>query len=417
MRTVLLRLLMAVPFLSAGCALLPGAREERDTAMSTKQPPCPLKHGQWAPLPEMTDEFDGTALDPAKWHPNNPGWLGRQPGFFLPANVTVSEGKLHITMKHEEPPNLPKGYHTYTCGAVKSKATVRYGYFEARCRAMKSRGSSAFWFYEGTPEVWTEIDVFEIGGGAPGHEKADHMNAHVFHTLANPDRHWSTGGKWQAPSPLADEFRIYGLEWDREKLRYYVDGIVVREMANTHWHQPLTLNFDSETMPDWFGLPDVATLPSTFSIDYIRAWKRLDGPPDDLPKACTFLFPGERAKAAENQTLTWRLKTSDGGAVLVVARLGPDAKPQHVHLEYEDDAFYAAQTADRAHKTLSIKDRKGRALSLAFTWLKAKDEKKHNGYRADDLVIAPAATPSRSGSETHELVAEDGEPILMKLQY
>ena len=54
-------------------------------------------------------------------------------------------------------------------------------------------------------------------------------------------------------------------------------------MKNTHWHQPLTLNFDSETMPKWFGLPDPGTLPSTFSIEYVRAWKRLDGPPDESP--------------------------------------------------------------------------------------------------------------------------------------
>jgi len=27
-------------------------------------------------------------------------------------------------------------------------------------------------------------------------------------------------------------------------------------------------------MPEWFGLPDDADLPSTYHIDYIRAWKR-----------------------------------------------------------------------------------------------------------------------------------------------
>ena len=44
-------------------------------------------------------------------------------------------------------------------------------------------------------------------------------------------------------------------------------------MENTHWHQPLSLNLDSETMPEWFGLPDEASLPSTFSVEYIRSWR------------------------------------------------------------------------------------------------------------------------------------------------
>jgi hypothetical protein len=38
------------------------------------------------------------------------------------------------------------------------------------------------------------------------------------------------------------------------------------------------MNFDSETMPDWFGLPREEDLPSTFSIEYVRAWKRADQP-------------------------------------------------------------------------------------------------------------------------------------------
>jgi hypothetical protein len=62
-------------------------------------------------------------------------------------------------------------------------------------------------------------------------------------------------------------------EWNKKLIRWYVDGQVVRELENTHWHQPLHLNFDSETMPDWFGLPKKEELPARFSIEYVRAWK------------------------------------------------------------------------------------------------------------------------------------------------
>ncbi|MGB2821762.1 MAG: family 16 glycosylhydrolase, partial [Phycisphaerae bacterium] len=248
-----------------------GAEEK---AMGGEKGLGPPKGREWVAIGELTDEFEGGRLDAAKWHDHNPTWKGRQPAFFAKHNVTVSDGKLHLTMRKEDLKGLPEGYHTFTSAAVKSRTAVRYGYFEIKCRPMDSHGSSAFWFYAQTPEIWTEIDMFEMGAAAPEHQHIVHMNAHVFHTLTNPDRHWSRGGKWKAPYRLADAFHVYALEWDAEKLKYYVDGAVVREMTNTHWHQPLHLNFDSETMPRWFGLPDAKDLPSTFSIEYVRSWRK-----------------------------------------------------------------------------------------------------------------------------------------------
>jgi beta-glucanase (GH16 family) len=235
----------------------------------------------WLPYPPMTDEFNGAALDPAKWLPVNPGWKGRQPAPFLASNVTVSDGSLHLAMRSEEPSeDLKKlGYHTFTSAAVQSTARVLYGYFEIRYRPMNSAGSSSFWFYDITPDLWTEIDVFEIGAKAPGFQRKFNTNLHVFAT-PQERRHWSTQATWLAPADLAADWHTVGLDWNKDTLDWYFDGVLIRSAPNTHWHQPLTLNFDSETMPEWFGLPDPADLPSTYSIDYIRAWKR----PEEMPK-------------------------------------------------------------------------------------------------------------------------------------
>ncbi len=176
-------------------------------------------------------------------------------------------------MREETVPNAPEGYHTFTSAAVQSKTRVRYGYFEIKAKPMRSHGSSAFWFYYNEPRMWTEIDVFEIGGGAPGFERKYNMNLHVFHTPTEK-RHWARGRAWLAPWDLADDYHVYGLEWDEKNIKYFVDGVLVRRADNTHWRQPLTLNFDSETMLTWFGLPNPEELPSTFSIEYVRAWKK-----------------------------------------------------------------------------------------------------------------------------------------------
>jgi len=231
--------------------------------------------GDWAPYDAMWDEFDGDVLDEEKWWDHNPEWLGRQPGYFWPGNVEVKDGQLHLTLRKKEVPGMPKdkGYHSFTCAAVKSKGVVLYGYFEVRARPMRSHGSSSFWFYNATPQWWTEIDVFEIGGGAPNWERLMNMNLHVFRTPSS-QTHWSVAGKYVADEDLADDFHVYGLEWNQDEILFYFDGVLVRRGPNTHWHQPLTLNFDSETMPEWFGLPQEEDLPSTYSIDYVRAWKR-----------------------------------------------------------------------------------------------------------------------------------------------
>jgi beta-glucanase (GH16 family) len=230
--------------------------------------------GGWVKYGPMSDEFNGSRLDTGKWWPNNPTWKGRQPAFFSPGNVTVQGGMLHLAMRKEEPPEGLKGegYHDYSSAAVQSKELVKYGYFEA----MRSAGSSAFWFYHQAPDRWTEIDVFEIGGRAPGKERKLHITVHVFKTPEEKE-HWQIHDAWNAPADLDEDFHVYGLDWDPKELRFYFDGALVRRGPNTHWHQPLTLNFDSETMPDWFGLPRDSDLPSTYSIEYVRAWKKTGG--------------------------------------------------------------------------------------------------------------------------------------------
>jgi len=230
--------------------------------------------GGWEPYAPLTDEFDGDALDASVWWDHNPGWLGRQPAFFSPGNVAVRDGKLHLSMRKEAPPESlkEKKYHTYSSAAVQSKDTVRYGYFEVKAKAMASAGSSSFWFYKSTPPWWTEIDVFEIGGKAPGFEKKHHITVHVMKTPAE-ERHFSHADAYTAEGGLAEDYHVYGLEWDAQELKFYFDGVLVRRGVNTHWHQPLTLNFDSETMPKWFGLPKDEDLPSTYSVEYVRAWK------------------------------------------------------------------------------------------------------------------------------------------------
>ena len=233
----------------------------------------------WVRFEPMWDEFDHPALDTNKWTVGMYWWQGRQPAWFNPRNVTVRSGQLYLTMRRGEVPAEMKGrgYHDYTSAALHTKARSSYGYYEVKARPMNSGGSSSFWFQQEDPKAFpgwaTEVDVFELCGKSAVHDRRYYMTLHVSAT-PEEKRHWQVSSYWESPWPFAAEFHVFGFDWDREELRWYIDGVLVRTVQNMHWHHPLFLIFESETMPEWFGMPDDADLPSTFSIEYVRAWKR-----------------------------------------------------------------------------------------------------------------------------------------------
>jgi len=234
----------------------------------------------WTRLDTFWDEFDGDTLDTKKWWPKNPTWEGRPPGRFDEANVSVSGGQLHLAARALPAPEPGPGGKawTHTTAAVQSRETVLYGHFEVRAKMMPACICNAFWFYHAMPERWTELDVYEIGARAPGKERKVHLTAHVFHTPeSRTHRQWSDA--LEAPFDPAADFHVYALDWTPERLRWYVDGVLVREGTNPLWHQPLTLNLDVEIMEEWFGLPAEGELPAVYDIDYARAWTRASGPP------------------------------------------------------------------------------------------------------------------------------------------
>lgn len=241
--------------------------------------------GKWQPFSPMTDEFDGSKLDATKWRPFNPNWFGRQPSRFLPENVKVADGMLQLTMRKDDRWNddewAAKGYKDYSSAIVTSLEPVLYGYFEIEAKPMASAGSSAWWFagmaYDREQDGWsrTEIDVFELGGKAKGHERSYNMNLHVFQT-PKERRHFNFGGAWEAPADLKDDFHVYGLEWTPEEIVYYFNGHAVRRVKNNDFHTPIGMLFDSESMFDWLGVPEDSDLPSTYQVKYVRAWKNAE---------------------------------------------------------------------------------------------------------------------------------------------
>ena len=237
--------------------------------------------GQWMLNRKLSDDFNGTTLDLERWHVNNGignESLGRKPALYTPNNVIVENGNLNIIFRKETLPQkyVKLGFKDYTSAMVRTNERGFYGYYEVRAKPMNSAGSSAFWLaWTGMADNATEIDIFEIAGktknGALDHSY--NMNAHLWATPQS-NEHIENGSIWISPWRLADDFHVYGFDWQPDTLRWYVDGVLVRESKNSHFFFPMEVNLDSEAMWKWFGVVDDADLPSTFEVDYMYMWQR-----------------------------------------------------------------------------------------------------------------------------------------------
>lgn len=265
--------------------------------------------------PAFCDDF--TTFDDAKWYtlPLESGHqpLGGPPARYWKNNVFVEGGELVVRMRQVNPaqtdptaddfdpastmdppePGHPPFYGGYTSGQCISQEYALYGYFEIKAKIMKSAGSSAFWLaYPPVPGPQTEIDVFEMGGkGHTPNPNGDgtylssnnryNMNYHLF--PSDVAEGYNRDVCWTAPFDFADDYHVYGLQWDEDFVRWYVDGVLIHVKENLDQHYPMKVILDSEAFwggeknaltGGWFGFPVNADLPSKFRIDYIRAWTK-----------------------------------------------------------------------------------------------------------------------------------------------
>jgi len=258
----------------------------------------------WIVNPALSDEFDGPQLNTSKWLADNPVWQGRQPGLFRPSNVEVSNGELQLWARHENvatPAQQAQGYRNYTTSAVQSVAPAFNGLYEIQWTSGSSLVSSSWWFSKSNqdypPSVpWTgwrtEIDVFEGNGNASNPMSSTlASHTHIFDSPINssalparcacsfgshPSKGictrqslFKTGSLWSKGRHTAT------LHWNETHLEVFVDGVAAWSAQDHCMRAPLMMDFDRETMPDWFGVPELSGLPDRpFSIEYVRSWTR-----------------------------------------------------------------------------------------------------------------------------------------------
>lgn len=250
----------------------------------------PTNTGTWALNTDISDEFDSAMLDQNKWliqgtdgvYQSN--FIGRAPSQFSTDNARVEGGRLKIQTLWEPDfdfsNQLGQGglvYENITTAAVISKEQFQYGYMEIKAKAADAPISSSFWMTGAT----SELDVFEHFGQSvyPGQA---HLETEIWSSIHDWNLPEGNNSIWtdrmQLPFRVADDFHVYGVDWSQEGLKFFVDGLQIREVLAKDvdgWNldEPLWVWVDSETFP-WHGLPVAQDLPVDYEVEYIRVWQK-----------------------------------------------------------------------------------------------------------------------------------------------
>ncbi|WP_051479837.1 family 16 glycosylhydrolase [Catenovulum agarivorans] len=286
----------------------------------------------WILNTQVSDEFDSSTLDEDRWyvvgkfengkpvykHPDKPNkkvWKGRAPSQFSGRNYRLEDGKLILETRWE--PDFPfeteihkpvfgeaVPYENITTACLIGRRFFTYGYVEIKAKAADAEISSAFW----SIGEKLEIDFFELFGDGREGDK-DHLDRQLWWSV----RDWSPAVRGKPTYTekkdlgfrVADDFHVYGFEWDESGIKYYVDGKLFSQVTAeevTEWARenrevpadyngyvatkPISLWLDQETFP-WHGIPDsLEDLEKNspegekhdgvvdYEIEYVRVWQK-----------------------------------------------------------------------------------------------------------------------------------------------
>ncbi len=272
-------------------------------AAAAEEPKCPIV-GEWGLDASVSDDFDASSLDRGKWWDFTPWWRGRREYVNRAANVVQTNGFLQLWAKkipesEQEYEDRAQGFWPYTCGIVKSRRKVKYGYFEVRAKGTAAEVRNAFWLYDPLSDGINrpvkkyvpgnhseEIDIYEfVGRFQAEQEKLPYRICSHVHRFETPyvegvvnsakTKLENEGGQYPVDWRPCDGYHVYGLLWTPEELVWYVDGVETYRRANDHYHTALHVMIDVE-IAKWRGADperlDAETLPAVHSVDYFRRW-------------------------------------------------------------------------------------------------------------------------------------------------
>ena len=268
------------------------------TVAASPAQPTPVRADGTGWTLAWSDEFDGpagSAPDPATWGYDLgdgsdiglAGWGNNEREWYTdePANVALDgDGRLAITVREGDGSrDCYYGPCEYTSARLltRDRFEFQHGYLEARVRVPAGFGLwPAFWLLGSNIDAvgWPqsgEIDVMEFVGRWP---------TEVLGTVHGPGYSGSAGisGRIDLGEPVADAFHTVGLEWQPDRLAWFLDGALYHEVTRddvepNEWvfEHPFFMLLNVAVGGNLGGpvSPDTV-FPAQMLVDYVRLYSR-----------------------------------------------------------------------------------------------------------------------------------------------
>lgn len=211
------------------------------------------------------DDFD--RLDQTRWYVSD-GWSNgaHQNCTWSADQVTAQGGRLNVGFAPE-----PKGDRNYRCGEIQTRRAYGFGTYEARLKTPSGSGlNAAFFTYIGAQQgqPHDEID-FEILLRDTGS-----VDTTTFVNGVSGDGKIGSGQSHALPHPSDSDFITFAFTWEPDRLRYYIDGELVRTMTDpatipSHDQRIFFSLWGSDTLTEWMGEFAPVAAPIAMEVDWV----------------------------------------------------------------------------------------------------------------------------------------------------
>ena len=325
------------------------------------------------------DNFDGNNLDLSIWEIRD--WAegalygsgGAAQEFNTLDNAIVSNGTLKIVAKDETVqrkavswlpdneilsdglPNLRTYY--YTSSNIWTKSKFHYGKYEARIKIPKGKGFwPAFWMFGDDPN-YNEIDVFEFWNEYDAWGNFDPSKLSKIHHMTMHSDFDGDGNKSMCPTKysgvdFSQDFHVFTLIWEKNKIEWYVDGILKRTdyryytilgqatgciinewgeyiLNKIYTNDPMAIILSLAIQSGSNSPNSLTPFPSQLEVDWVRYYRRCPCQDINLTDASQFPLDNQlyNAIVGENVIINCNYNISPGQQLEIVAKnniiLGP----------------------------------------------------------------------------------------------
>lgn len=231
------------------------------------------------------DEFEGQNIDTSKWtHQLGDGsqyglwgWGNGELQYYKEENLTLSEGYATITAKIEQ-----VGSNNYTSSRIVTddKFTFRYGKVEARIKTVDGQGFwPAFWLLPSNGE-WPcdgEIDIMEQWSSSNTNVTTGAI--HLGNCPYDNEQHQYLSFNELGEESFANNFHVYGIQWEPDYVGWYVDDLLVFEVRPEDFNSSYVWPFNEN---EWYIILNLAiqnsgpnaqtVFPSEMQIDWVKVY-------------------------------------------------------------------------------------------------------------------------------------------------